>query len=216
MKQVFVVSGGAIDDGVACELMDRIQPDMLIAADKGMEFFYRTKRMPDVIIGDFDSVDSESLSFFRQQDDVRLIELNPMKDDTDTEAAIRYAIAQGAVRITLLGATGSRLDHVLGNIELLGIGLNAGVPIEMMDAKNRIRMIDGGITIRKNEQYGIYVSLLPYTEMVEHLTLTGFKYSLKNATLREFCTLGVSNEIEAEEAEIAFDGGILLVIESRD
>lgn len=49
----------------------------------------------------------------------------------------------------MLGGTGSRLDHVLGNIELLGIGLELGVEIELLDANNRIRMTDHGMVLKK-------------------------------------------------------------------
>lgn len=216
MRHFLIVSGGNVEDAFVCRMIESKQPDMIIAVDKGMDFFYRNQRMPDVIIGDFDSVDSESLHYFRELPDVQMIELNPVKDDTDTEAAIRYALAHGAEKITLLGATGSRLDHVLGNVELLGIGLQAGVPIVMTDTHNRIRMTDSGITLKKETQHGTYVSLIPYTEKVEHLTLRGFRYPLTDAVLTGFCSLGVSNEIVEEEAQISFDGGILLVIESRD
>lgn len=216
MKHFFVVSGGNIDDAFVNRMLEQETPEAVIAADKGMSFFYRNQKMPDVIIGDFDSVDHESLQYFKAQRGVQMLKLNPVKDDTDTEAAIRYALEHGAEQITLLGATGSRLDHVLGNIELLGIGLQAGVPIVMTDANNRIRMIDRGIVLKKEAQHGTYVSLIPYTEKVEHLTLRGFKYPLADAILTGFCSLGVSNEIVDAEAEIIFDGGILLVIESRD
>lgn len=216
MRHFFIVSGGNVEDAFVGRMIESNLPDTIIAVDKGMDFFYRNQRMPDVIIGDFDSVDSESLHYFREQPEIRMIELNPVKDDTDTEAAIRYALAHGAEKITLLGATGSRLDHVLGNVELLGIGMRAGVPIVMTDPHNRIRMTDSGITLKKKTQHGTYVSLIPYTEKVEHLTLRGFKYPLTDAVLTGFCSLGVSNEIVEEEAQISFDGGILLVVESRD
>lgn len=216
MKHFLVVSGGSIDDTFACRVIEEEKPDVMIAADKGMDFFYRNGKQPDYIIGDFDSAERESLNFFRTQSKVQIKELCPIKDDTDTESAIRYALERGAEKITLLGATGSRLDHVLGNIELLGIGLKTGVPITIMDAKNRIRMVNQGIVLRRDEQFGAYVSLLPYTEEVTHLTLRGFKYPLTDATLAGFCSLGVSNEIVDESAEISFDGGILLVVEAKD
>lgn len=229
MKHFIVVSGGKIDDEFACRIIEEQQKAgfgsisdgqqtgvVLIAADAGMEFFYRKGIKPDIIVGDFDSVGSEALAYFRSQPDIRIQELNPVKDDTDTESAIRLAISMGAEQITLLGATGSRLDHVLGNIELLGIGLGAGIPIVLLDSHNRIRMIDRGITLRKKEQFGTYVSLLPYTSEVGHLTLRGFKYPLSDYCLKGFCSLGVSNEIAEEEAVIGFDGGILLVVESKD
>lgn len=216
IKRCVIIAGGKMEDAFACEVIRQQEPTMLIAADSGMEFLYRNGIKPDVIVGDFDSVSSEALAYFRQQPGICFHELVPEKDDTDTESAIRLAISMGAKEITLLGGTGSRMDHVLGNIELLGIGMNAGIPITMMDANNRIRMIRQGITLRRDEQFGKYVSLFPYTEQVEHLYLRGFKYPLSDYCLRGFCSIGVSNEIQAEEAEIAFDGGILLVIESKD
>lgn len=216
MEHFFVVAGGAVEDTFVSQMIEQEHPAVMIAVDKGMEFFYRTGRTPDIIIGDFDSAETEALAYFRKQPDLQIRQLIPEKDDTDTEAAIRMALARGAKRITLLGATGSRLDHVLGNIELLGIGLAEGVPITMIDSHNRIRMIDGGIRLKKEEQHGTYVSLIPYSEKVEHLTLRGFKYPLSDATLKGGCSLGVSNEIVENEAEIIFDCGKLLVIESRD
>lgn len=215
MRHFLVVAGGDIDDAFACCMIEEDRPEVMIAADRGMDFFYRSQKIPDVIIGDFDSAKPASLSYFRAQG-VRVETLSPMKDDTDTEAALRLAIAMGAERITLLGAVGSRLDHVLANIELLGIGLTAGVPIVIADANNKIRMTDRSIAIRRREQHGKYVSLLPYTPEVMHLTLRGFKYPLYDVTLRGFCSLGISNEIVEERAEIVFDGGILLVMETRD
>lgn len=216
MKHFFVIAGGDIDDAFACHMIKVQKPDGMIAADKGMDFFYRNKIKPDFIIGDFDSADSESLSYFKGQSEIQIKKLLPEKNDTDTEAAVRLAISLGAEQITLLGVTGSRLDHVLGNIELLGIGLKERIPIALLDAHNRIQMIDKGITIAKSEQHGKYVSLLPYTDKVSHLTLRGFKYPLLDASLESFCTLGISNEIVEEEAEIIFESGILLVVESKD
>ncbi len=206
MRHFFVISGGNVEEAFVRGVLGR-QPSVLIAADSGMDFCYRNGIKPDVIVGDFDSADREALAAFEGRPDIQMIRLNPVKDDTDTESA---------EEITLLGGTGSRLDHVLGNIELLGIGLRAGVPMMLLDAHNRVRMIDEGITLERAEQFGDYVSLIPYSEQVEHLYLKGFKYPLTDYCLEGFCSLGVSNEIAAERGEITFDGGILLVIESRD
>lgn len=216
MKKFVIISGGAIEDAFACRILKEEQPECVIAADAGMNFLYRNKIKPQVIVGDFDSVDQEAFSYFQKQPDIEIKKLNPMKDDTDTEFAIRLALAMGAEAIMLLGATGSRLDHVLGNVELLGIGLQAGVPMTIQDAHNRIRMLEKGISIKKSEQFGRYVSLLPYTKEVTHLYLKGFKYPLDDACLQGFCSLGISNEIQADEAEILFEDGILLLIEAKD
>lgn len=216
MKKVVIVSGGKIEDFFVTEWITEQKPDEIIAVDSGMEYFRRTGKKPDLILGDFDSVREETLAYFEKQEGIIWKRLNPVKDDTDTEAALRYAIKTGAEQIVLLGATGSRLDHVLGNIELLGIGLEAGAEILLVDAHNRIRMIKSGIQLKKEEQFGKYVSLIPYSSEVKHLYLKGFKYPLEDFILRGFCSLGVSNEIIADTAEIFFEEGILLVIESRD
>lgn len=211
-----IISGGSVKDSFALSFLQQKKPEYVIAADRGMEFCYRNGISPDVIVGDFDSADGEVLSYFRGQGDVEIITLNPVKDDTDTEFAIRHAMEKGASTITVLGGTGSRIDHVLGNIELLGIGLSRGIPIILQDSCNRVRMIDKGITIGKAEQFGVYVSLIPYTAQVEHLYLRGFKYPLSDYCMTGFNSLGVSNEIIDERGEISFEKGILLVIESRD
>lgn len=216
MGDFVIISGGSIKDSFALSFLQQKKPEYVIAADKGMEFCYRNGICPDVIVGDFDSADGEVLSYFRGQKDVEIITLNPIKDDTDTEFAIRHAMEKEASTITVLGGTGSRIDHVLGNIELLGIGLASGIPIILQDSCNRVRMIDRGITIDKAKQFGVYVSLIPYTAQVEHLYLRGFKYPLSDYCMTGFNSLGVSNEITDERGEISFEKGILLVIESRD
>ena len=216
VKHFFIISGGKIKDTFAVSVLEKAAEKTLIAADSGMEFLRRNGIIPQVIIGDFDSVSRETLEWFQGKEGIIWHKLNPVKDDTDTEFALRLAISMGAERITVLGGTGSRLDHVLGNIELLGIGLGQGIKIELLDANNRICMTDRGMILKKEEQFGKYVSLIPYTMQVEHLYLTGFKYPLADYCLKGFCSIGVSNEITGEQAEITFKNGILIVIESRD
>ena len=181
-----------------------------------MDFLYRTQILPDIIVGDFDSVEPKVLDFFREKEQIDICVLNPVKDDTDTEFAIREAIRRGATDITIIGGTGTRLDHVLGNISLLGIGLEEGVRMELLDAHNRICMIDHSVTLKKKEQYGNYLSLIPYNGKVTGVTLKGLKYPLHDYTMGGFNSLGISNEIVDDEASIELTSGQLLVIESRD
>ena len=197
---------------------------MQIAVDSGMRYFYELQKtreagmevLPDWIVGDFDSVDTEILDFFEQQEGIQWKRLIPEKDDTDTESAIRLALKEGCKQIHILGATGSRIDHMLGNIQLLGIGLENEAEICIVDENNRIRMVDKGIKIKKEEQFGEYVSLLPFTPQVKGLTLKGMKYPLKEYTMTCYNSLGISNEIVEEVAEISFDDGVLLVLETKD
>ena len=132
------------------------------------------------------------------------------------EIAVLMALENGSTQITVLGATGTRMDHMLGSIRNLSLALRAGVPCSIVDAHNRIRLIGGPLTIKKGEQYGKYVSLLAFGEPVTNLTLRGFFYPLDGYTMTCDDAIGVSNQITEDEARITFDGGRLLVIESRD
>ena len=137
------------------------------------------------------------------------------KDDTDTGLAMQKAIETGADEILLVGGTGTRLDHVLGNIGQLFYAHSKGVKAELIDANNRMRVLDHKSTVSKKDQFGKYVSLIPIYE-AKGVTLQGFKYPLNNDTLVFHESWGISNELEAEEGIISFSEGKLLLIESRD
>ena len=141
--------------------------------------------------------------------------LNPEKDDTDSECALQIALDHGADHIIIIGATGTRIDHVLGNISLLGKAMSEGKMAELLDTHNRIRMIDNELEIEKNKQYGKYVSIIPVCKN-NKITLEGFKYPLKDYTFEGFNTLGISNEIVDDIAKITVNEGQYIVIESKD
>lgn len=211
-----IVSGGSLNKEFVTKVVGQGEYDCILAADSGMNALYAAAVTPDIIIGDFDSADEKILAFFQQNKAIDFCTLNPEKDDTDTEFAIRESIRRGADSITIIGGTGTRLDHVLGNISLLGIGLEEQVAMELLDEHNRIRMIQDALTLEKETQYGKYVSLIPYGGDVQEITLRGFKYLLSDYTMGGFNSLGISNEIVDNRAEIRFRSGILLVIESKD
>lgn len=211
-----IVSGGNVSEGFLTYMVKNGGFDVILAADAGMEALYRDHVLPDIIVGDFDSVNPDTLEYFHDKEQIEICMLTPEKNDTDTEHAIREAIRRGAHEIVILGGTGSRIDHVLGNICLLGIGLEEHVDIRMVDEHNRIRMIDSPLKIQKKDQFGKYISLIPFSGRAEGVTLKGFKYPLDNYTMGGFNSLGISNEIVDDEAEISFTSGQMIVIESKD
>ena len=77
MEKVVIVSGGAIEDEFAREYIEKIVPDTLVAADSGLQFFFRAGITPDYVIGDFDSVDETVLQFFKKKDNIRWETLIP-------------------------------------------------------------------------------------------------------------------------------------------
>lgn len=217
-----IVAGGCIDDTFTLDYLRLEHYDVKYAVDSGLHFFLRQKLVPDYIVGDFDSVEEGVLQEYQHLDTVSIIRLNPKKDDTDTEHALQMALDKGMDEIHLFGATGSRLDHVLGNLQLLGLALRKNVECILIDPWNRTRLINKETTISREEQFGAFISLIPYTPKVTGLTLTGFLYPLKDYTMSSFyiedaaAVSGVSNEIVAETARISLNDGILVLIESRD
>ncbi len=219
MKDTIIVSGGNIHKDFALDFLkkNKTENTCLIAADRGVEFFMGTDLEPDVAVGDFDSLSAEGAKYMETLKHTEIRRLKPEKDDSDTQSAANYAIEQGTERIMILGATGNRIDHLMANFGLLMLGKTKQVQIVLVDAYNYMSLIESGMILKKEEQFGKYVSLFPIEGEVTGLTLKGFKYPLNSYTLKvEDSGLTVSNEISDPEAEVTFETGKLLMIMSRD
>lgn len=223
MCHVLIITGGHLDFDFAKAFCEQLAYDKVFAVDKGLEYADALGIRPDYILGDFDSVDKELVLRYQKQIDSgtldATIEYHPVKKDAaDTELAVLKAIEDGADSITIVGATGSRLDHVLANIGLLSLAAEKNVECQIVDACNRIRLLTGKVyyCIRKEEQYGEYLSFIPLTSVVKGLTLTGVMYPLTDRTVYQNSSLTVSNQITEKEAHISIEEGELLMIESRD
>lgn len=219
MKDTIIVSGGNIHKDFALDFLkkNKTENTCLIAADRGVEFFMGTDLEPDVAVGDFDSLSAEGAKYMETLKHTEISRLKPEKDDSDTQSAANYAIEQGTERIMILGATGNRIDHLMANFGLLMLGKTKQVQIVLVDAYNYMSLIESGMILKKEEQFGKYVSFFPIEGEVTGLTLKGFKYPLNSYTLKvEDSGLTVSNEISDPEAEVTFETGKLLMIMSRD
>lgn len=216
MKTAVIISGGSLDPDFALAFLREEKPELLIGADRGICFLKEKGIHPTHIVGDFDSASGEALEYFKQFPEIPIRTFNPVKDFTDTAIAMELAMEEGADRIYILGGTGTRLDHVVANIKLLSHALERKKECILMDAHNRIRLLDQPLTIEKKKQYGKYVSLFAFGGQVKGLTLRGFFYPLTEYDMEAENPLGVSNEITAENGEISFSSGKLLVMESKD
>ena len=224
MIDTVIISGGNIQDGFALGfLKKRIEEGQreslaLVAADKGMEWFMRNREFtPDLAVGDFDSLSEEGEAYMESLKDLEIVRLKPEKDDSDTQSVVNHMIREGAKEILIFGATGTRLDHVLANLGLLSMGKEQGVQIVLADQWNYITLVESGTVLKKEEQFGKYVSFFSVGGDVAGLSLKGFKYPLNRYHLTVADSgLTVSNEITEETAEITYDSGQLLMIMSRD
>lgn len=210
--KTLIVTGGTVDVPFAQSYLKQEQFDYLIAADSGIQFFIQSGITPDEVLGDFDSADPKQLSRLRENPQIVFHQYQPEKDAVDTELALELAMDKKSSEIHILGGTGTRMDHMLGTVRLLGFAMERGIRCYLVDAYNRIRLIQEPTILTKAGQYGDYVSLIPLTTEVSKVTLTGFKYPLHEYTLRGFTSLGISNEIVDDTAVVDFKEGILIFI----
>lgn len=219
MKQnrILIITGGNLSMEFAREYLENQKFDTVIAVDSGLVSAGELGIPIHYIVGDFDSVPRELLEYYRSGNhSVTIIEYSPVKDATDTHLAIDLCMELKADEIVILGATGSRIDHMLANIHLLYILLNKNIKACLIDEHNKIYLINHNTTIYKNQLHGPFISLQPFTETVSEVTLKGFKYPLTERDLFLGDSLGISNEVIDEQADILLEAGILIVIEAKD
>lgn len=212
VMRVLILTGGSVNTSFAAEYIRQWNPDKVITADKGLFYAKQLEITPDIILGDFDSCDKRIMQEFSTDEKI----IAPCeKDDTDTGLAMLKAKEIGADEILLIGATGTRLDHVLGNIGQLVFAQKHGMKAQIVDENNRIQVLEQEHMISKDDQFGKYVSFIPVYE-AKGVTLTGFKYPLDDHTLVFHESLAISNELKEAQGRISYKEGCLLMIESRD
>lgn len=193
--------------------------DFWIGVDRGVIVLLKRGIVPQLSIGDFDSVTAEELAMIQKQ--VPELSLFPAeKDETDLEIAIDWAIRQRPSDIYIFGATGGRMDHFLANVQLLQtkrVLQQAGViNIYLIDEKNSLTVKTPGTYPLKADRAKKYISLLAVTKEVGGITLSGFKYPLHQATLIRGSTLCISNELICESGNVSFEKGIIMMVRSND
>ncbi|MBQ7797042.1 MAG: thiamine diphosphokinase [Lachnospiraceae bacterium] len=222
MKHCLMISGGPLDLSFAKEFIKDRHYDLIVAVDAGFAACLELGIHPDLLVGDFDTFGREKIQDYLDDPAFQIDIHQPEKDETDTELAFRDILKAGCTSVDALGALGGRIDHEISNIHLLVHEKKRGLSVNYFDARNKIFVLDAEIEkehrFRKEEIYGKYVSFLPITEKVKGITLKGFKYPLdnKDISILENPSLCVSNEVEAEQADMSFEDGILICIESRD
>ena len=216
MKRCLIVTGGTIDIAFAKDFLSQRSYDYVIAADAGLEVLRPLHISPNAVVGDLDTVDKKVLEEYQNQPDIEFEIHKPEKDETDTELALLTAARQGCEAVDILGALGGRMDHAIGNIQLMYQFLCQGMEVNIYDARNRLYLLGGHKVFHREKVYGKYISFLPMTETVEGLTLRGFKYPLQRRTIGLGTSLCISNELKREEGILELERGVLLCVEAHD
>lgn len=180
--------------------------------DRGVYLLLEAGITPLFTYGDFDSITEAERRYIDER-----LEIDPVeseKDDTDLEIALRDLVRKGYDSIDVYGATGGRLDHLFGNVQLLLNPEFNGVKIRIIDPQNVLELLSEGEHEPVRNDAMKYVSFIPLREDTV-LTLGGFKYPLDAARLRVGSTLTISNEFVNEKAYVNTSQPVLM-IQSND
>lgn len=187
--------------------------DFLICADGGGNYALASERVPDLLIGDFDSISAENLKACERAQ--CLIERYPReKDETDLELALlraeKQAQAVGEQEIWLYGATGKRIDHFLGNVALMLAYAQKGLRIRVADPEHEMWILHGREAIKALKGQELSLIVLSSQAIV---TTEGLYYPLnQNDVLLQTSPRGVSNVFIEDEAVIHVHEGQVLMI----
>jgi len=217
--------------------------DAVLAADSGADWLQALSIVPDVLIGDFDSISPGVLDAMTANGRTRRVRHRVDKDQTDMELCVEEALrlirearcrpdsrnggtppcAQAGDRVRIFGGIGSRIDHSLANLMLLHPFLTQGVEAWIEDRDNRVAMLGsldgkkaGPYRVRLSREVGFRVSIVALPPGARAVTTTGLQYDMRGRDLPFDSTLAISNEFGEGDAEIAFQQGLVLLLLSRD
>ncbi|HHY35432.1 MAG TPA: thiamine diphosphokinase [Firmicutes bacterium] len=209
-----VVAGGHTREDLVS--LEASRAGIIVAADSGMAVLSKMGIVPDVLLGDFDSLD-QSVVRDAERAGVFVLRFPVEKDKTDTELALDFLLEQGFDEARLVGALGGpRLDHELSNIFLLEKYIKQGLRVTIVHPGIFVAILSGHdgrwCWIDVPGGKGDWVSLFPITELVTGVTLQDLKFPLRDATLRRGSTLSVSNQVSGPHPRVELKEGILLLV----
>lgn len=180
--------------------------DFVICADGGLKHAIACGILPDLLVGDFDSLDADL------PEAIERLKLPVMKDDTDTMAAVKTGLQRGYRRFTILCATGGRLDHTYANLCTMQYILSQGGEACLVDADTSIYLIRNKKMLFKN-QTGKTLSVFPFGCRFCTVTYEGLLYPLDHVRLyADGFPMGVSNIIIENTATVEVHKGDALIM----
>lgn len=211
MKKAIIIGALKIDD--ISFILDEYKKGTFIACcDGGYLNLINQNITIDLFVGDFDTLDKKTKLNTKET-----IVLNPVKDDTDVFYTIKYLLNKGYNEFHIFGALGGKIDHTIGNIQILSYlcDFNCKGYLYSTDNQTVVHMIKNSC-IRLKYQKTCTFSVFSYNEKSLGVTMKNFKYELDNYTLNNSVPIGVSNQFLDKEGYIEVKKGkLLLILPSR-
>ncbi|HPG38822.1 MAG TPA: thiamine diphosphokinase [bacterium] len=185
--------------------------DHIVCADGGTRYALAMGLRPDLIVGDLDSLDAELLN---QVQELGIpVERHPAdKCETDLELAIQAAHRFEAEEVLILTALGGRMDQFLANIMLLTRQDWSFHLLCIADGDQQGWILTGPAKKQLTGKPGDILSIVPVSERIEHLDISGVRWSLTDAVVERGSTLTLSNVMAGKDAQVKFSRGICLLV----
>lgn len=198
-----------IANGTPCsrELIEKLQQShALCACDGAMEWLQSYTCTVDVVIGDMDSITPQTLKTLKQHTHYEIIH-DPRQNTTDSEKALLYCLDQGAMHITMVSATGRRLDHTLYQLHLLRrFTVNTNCHIEIRQETEITRYLGSGhYTLSSTQPQTVSIIGFPAAT----ISTTGLKYDVTSYEIGPE-RHSTSNQLVAQQGTLAIEGEALL------
>ncbi|UWG96169.1 thiamine diphosphokinase [Dehalobacter sp. DCM] len=194
--------------------LDKSKIAMLICADGGGNLAIASGRLPDILVGDLDSITDDNLErCIKGHTEIK--KYPKEKDETDLELAVAYAemvlksTATPQSEIILYAAGGKRMDHLMGNISLMIGYAQKGLRLKMKDKQSEAWVMVPGKEIIKGN-IGQQLSIVPLSDYA-CISAEGLYYELDRLNLAQHSPRGISNVFTHEEITIEIHEGKALI-----
>lgn len=174
---------------------------MLIAVDGGVKHFLRASLVPDMFVGDGDSVGESDLRKLSGSN-CEVFVFPKEKDEIDAELALRKAVEKGASEIDVFCWMGERLDMLLALIYLMG---SFYARITAKSDKLIVGVASGEMEL--DAEPGEKWSILPIGGDAHGVTLKGFKYEIRERDMPWHSPYGVSNVAVSRRVKVNVERG---------
>jgi len=173
----------------------------IVCCDGSTESLLLSGMLPDAIVGDLDSLSDELVTRFADR-----IHLDESQDTNDLTKAVTWCSENGYNDIVIVGATGKREDHTLGNVSLLADYIEEVNVIMVTDTGIFRPLLKGTVILSFPGQQVSIFSIDPGTEVTSH----GLRYPLTRSRITNwwFATL---NEALGDSFSLEFSDGRLIV-----
>jgi thiamine pyrophosphokinase len=217
MPRIVIFANGVLTDLEAARGLLQAD-DYLIAADGGARHLLKMGILPEIVIGDLDSID-EDILFDLTSAEVEIKQYSEDKDETDLELALGYAVELRPSAILIVGALGGRFDQTIANLSILTDPTLPGIDIRMDDGVEEVFFLKAsaanGGQVQVQGRSGDIVSLIPWRGPVEAVHTEGLRWPLYGETLFSDKSRGISNEMVKNDASIRIQSGLLLIVHRR-